>query len=601
MKKTTILLLTLALLLGLCPAISAEEPFQYEQRSDGVWITGANTGGDLTVPAEIGGVPVVGLADGAFYNRSDITSVTLPEGLREIGSQVFTGCSGIRQRLEIPDSVEYIDPWSLWTLPYAGKDFSAADRYRLTSRLGTDSFCSTGTLPGYTAVREGGLVYWLHGGEAELVSIRSFTGPVLTLPAKVGDLPLTSVGPYCCCSIESPLSLRHVIVPGTVKRLRAHAFQEIRLQSLYLAEGVERLEPCSLAVGFQETSITVPASAQAAAGPLFCRYPYIGKPTVYAYGGSEAARLALSEGCTLVRRDAVDGRCYGVYEGLDYYIEDGQAVIYGGRADPPFYEREVKEVPAEIDGFPVTEVAIGIYSGSRQILIPASVTKLNFKEGGLSSGDLILYYPGTYAERFCRQNRLNCQSVYSYWGPPFDDVTRDSWYYDAVCYVYGTGLMIGTGSMRFSPNGTASRAMLVTVLWRLSGAPETEDACPFEDVQPGSWYEPAVRWAYGAGVSVGVSETAFAPDAPVTREQIAVFLLRYAALRGSAVDARAEIVNYPDAGAVSDWAVEAIQWARAEGVIKGNLRDGDVYLDPQSKARRCEIAEMLMRFCAKID
>ena len=94
-----------------------------------------------------------------------------------------------------------------------------------------------------------------------------------------------------------------------------------------------------------------------------------------------------------------------------------------------------------------------------------------------------------------------------------------------------------------------------------------------------------------------MSETAFAPDAPVTREQIAALLMRFAQTQGMAADARAEIVNYPDVQTVSDWAVEAVRWARAAGILKGKLRGGDVYLDPRARARRCEIAEMLMRFC----
>ena len=598
MKRLTAILLTLALLLCRWPAVSALEPFRHELREDGVWITGANVGGDLTVPAEIGGVPVVDLADDAFYENETITSVALPEGLRFIGAHVFTRCTGIREPLRIPDSVEFIEPGALWSLAYSGKEFSAADRYSLVSD--GERFSRTGTIPGYSAVQADGCVYWMHAGEAELVAIRRVTASAITLPASVQGAALTAVGPWCCVRSDTTgQPYPHITVPGTVKRLRAHAFQNGRLASLFLAEGVQTLEPYSLAVNAGIT-ITVPASAVDVTGPLFKRFLGALMPQVYACGGSEAARLAEEEGCALVQRDAADGRYYGVLEGMAYYIQDGAVTIYGGKAPAQNYQSELRELPAQIEGCPVTEVSLSVFAGLRQLLIPPTVTDISYRKGDLDGSELLLYYPGTYAERFCRRNGLIAQSVYAYWMPPFDDVPKDSWYYNAVCYVYGTGLMFGTSAFRFAPNTAASRAMLVTVLWRMAGAPEPENGCPFADVPPGSWCEPAVCWAYAEGISKGVSETAFSPDAPVTREQLAALLLRYAQVKGMAADERAEIVNYPDAGAVSDWAVEAVRWARAAGIIKGNLRSGDVYLDPQAKARRCEIAEMLMRFCTGV-
>ncbi len=595
MRRIVVIFLALALLLGGWPTVRAAEDFKYEIRRDGVWITGANVGGDLTVPAEIDGVPVVGLADAAFYNNEAVTSLTLPEGLREIGTHVFTGCTGMRGTLRIPDSVESIAPWSLGTLAYSGKRYSAADRYRLTSY--NDSFSSTGTLPGCRTVQDGGLIYWLSGGEAELVSIQYFTEPVIVLPAEVLNCPLTAVGPWCCGRMESMCSedRPHVTVPGTVKRLRAHAFQNARIRSLYLEEGVQTLEPCSLAADAQAT-VTVPASASDVTGPLFRANGFIRPPMVYAYSGTAAERLAMAEDCDLIHRDAADGRYYGIREGIKYYIQDGRATIYGGGAHRHFQEEAIREIPALIDGCPVTGVAIGVFSGSGNILIPPGVTSLTLEAGGLQSSDRLLYYPGTYAERFCRGAGIESMSVYTWLGVPFDDVPQSSWYYEAVCYAYNEALMNGTGEQTFSPNAQTSRAMLVTVLWRMAGEPEAENPCPFADVKAGSWYYDAVRWAYEAGVTRGVSDAAFAPDAPVTREQIAALLLRCAQLQGRPADARAEIIYYPDAGAVSDWAVEAMRWARAAGVIKGTLRDGDVYLDPRAKARRCEIAEMLMRY-----
>ena len=312
-----------------------------------------------------------------------------------------------------------------------------------------------------------------------------------------------------------------------------------------------------------------------------------------------ALLLALALLCGLSAasaRASEAGKTYGVLDGLAYYIEDGQVTIYDGKlTGRP--EEELFEIPARIDGCPVTQVELRAFSGVRKLLFPPFVTRVNSLPGDVYGFKLFLYYPGTYAEQYCRRGEIESQNVFLYWGVPFSDTPENLWYHESVCFCYHTGLMNGTGAQTFSPNAEATRAMLVTVLWRMAGAPEPESPCPFDDVRAGSWYAPAVRWAHETGVSNGVSETAFAPDRPVTREQIAALLLRFAQTQGTAADGRAEITGYPDAGDVSDWALEGMQWAREAGIVKGNLRGGDVYLDPRSRARRCEIAEMLLRFC----
>ncbi|WP_294698427.1 S-layer homology domain-containing protein [uncultured Flavonifractor sp.] len=177
---------------------------------------------------------------------------------------------------------------------------------------------------------------------------------------------------------------------------------------------------------------------------------------------------------------------------------------------------------------------------------------------------------------------------------PFIDVDKTSWYIDAVHYVYDRSLMIGTDTDRFSPNGVTSRAMIATILWRMAGSPVVFDALPFADVADGTWYTDAVCWASAAGIVDGYGDGTFGPDDPVTREQLAAMLYRYAQFRGYdvSVGEYANILSYSDAQNVSEWAISAMQWACGAGIVNGCASQ----LNPQNDATRVEIAAMLMRF-----
>ena len=140
------------------------------------------------------------------------------------------------------------------------------------------------------------------------------------------------------------------------------------------------------------------------------------------------------------------------------------------------------------------------------------------------------------------------------------------------------------------------RASLVTVLWRAEGAPNAGSGTAFTDLTQG-WYLEAVSWAREHGIVEGVSLTQFAPDAPLTREQMVTILYRYAAHRGSSVGSRADLRRFIDGGSVSGFASGPMAWAVAEGLLFG--RDGG-RLDPQGKATRAEIAAVFARFAAQI-
>ena len=174
----------------------------------------------------------------------------------------------------------------------------------------------------------------------------------------------------------------------------------------------------------------------------------------------------------------------------------------------------------------------------------------------------------------------------------FADLTSGSWYYDGVRCALENGLMTGTSARTFAPDRPVTRAMLVTILWRLAGEPYGR-VSPFEDVLPGSWYAQAVSWAYDKGIVTGVTATSFQPDAPVTREQLCAILCRYAALTGKNTAASASLDAFTDRAQVSAYAEASVRWALQTGLLTGV---GDGRLAPRSGATRAQLAVLLQRF-----
>ena len=179
---------------------------------------------------------------------------------------------------------------------------------------------------------------------------------------------------------------------------------------------------------------------------------------------------------------------------------------------------------------------------------------------------------------------------------PFGDVDDGDWFADAVRFVYENGLMNGTGETAFSPDVTTSRAMIVTILWRLEDEPVVNYLMDFTDVDPAAYYAEAVRWAASEGIVTGTSATSFAPGDPITREQLATMLYRYAQTMGYDVSIGEEtnILSYTDFADMSEYAIPAMQWACGAGIINGT---SERTLTPQGSATRAQVAAMIMRFC----
>ncbi len=181
---------------------------------------------------------------------------------------------------------------------------------------------------------------------------------------------------------------------------------------------------------------------------------------------------------------------------------------------------------------------------------------------------------------------------------PFTDVKEGRWSYDAVSYAFEKGYMKGTSEDKFSPAGTMTRAMVVTVLFRREGTPAeydsvTDGTMKFTDIPANEWYTEAVEWAYSTGVVNGLSETKFGPKASITREQLATMLYRYSENAPVSVSGRADLETFSDGTAVSGWAKEAVSWAVEAALVKGTDR-GE--LDPKGLATREQFAAIMERY-----
>ena len=178
-------------------------------------------------------------------------------------------------------------------------------------------------------------------------------------------------------------------------------------------------------------------------------------------------------------------------------------------------------------------------------------------------------------------------------GLPFTDVQAGAWYADAVKYVFDQGLMSGMSAQEFGPDGQVTRGQVVTILWRLAGSP-TVSGKAFPDVSASAWYADAVAWASANGVVSGYENGGFGPGDPVTREQLAAILYRYAQLSGKDTDQTADLSGYTDSVTISAWAPQALKWAVGSGLISGT---GTHTLSPRGTATRAQIAVILQNFC----
>lgn len=175
----------------------------------------------------------------------------------------------------------------------------------------------------------------------------------------------------------------------------------------------------------------------------------------------------------------------------------------------------------------------------------------------------------------------------------FQDVKETAWYHDAVSYAVSKGWMNGVSSGIFEPDSSMTRAMLTTVLYRLEGKPSVSGASSYTDVTSGTWYTDAVIWASNHKIVSGYGNGLFGTNQNITREELAVMLRNYAAFKNGSAAKSNDLSVYSDTKEISPWALDAMKWANAEGLLLGR---SDKTLAPKGTATRAEVATLLMRF-----
>ena len=607
MKYAARFLVVVLLLSLFTPCLQAEDalPFTYEIKNNEVILT-SYTGpdsGTVVIPDEIEGLPVTTFGKNLFAGRSSL-EYNLPKYLRRIlpGAMPLDG-----KEITIPSTVTEIAPDSIWRAKAIHCErYSTAAQYADVEGI---PVVYTDDATSGQEIKADGFTFWVKNGEATLVRAVSEERCTLYIPDHIYEYPVTQIASYTTRNNVKDTYHQDIytsiVIPATVRRIDSYAFfyrnNYSRIRSIYLCEGVQSVGNYALYqsdIQADTVYLTLPNSLQEFGRDeeqlWNSRYIH-----VFAAENSVGAEYASRAAATFHNNHAADGTITGNYANMDFRIQNGEVTIIKcdsacGSIDP--------FLPSYIDGYPVTELAylslltIDRISSSAYAVLPPTLKRLDYDVfGGSPENHLLLYYPGTPAEKLVQYQRYPYANIYDVLALPYQDVQQGDWYYSAVSFAYYNGLMNGVADMLFDPNGTMTRAMLVTVLWRLDGG-SADGTSPYTDVPEGTWYTDGVIWATENGIVNGVGNGKFDPNGTVTREQIATILYRYAAYRGVDVTDRASLDLFTDAGAVSDYARAPMQWAVQTKLISGRLDHKQLYLAPQSGGTRAEVATILMRF-----
>ncbi len=567
---------------------------------------------------------VLTIGDEAFSECSMLRIAVIPEGMTEIGEGVFLNCSAL-SCVAIPTGITYIGERafegcsSLWCVGYTG---TAQQWNRIDVGPGNEELITSNVYPGMkSAGLEGDSLYMaLNDGTAIFVRYYG-TDEVVTVDGTFDGCTVVSVGESAFYGTKYT---EKIILPGTVRSIGRSAFYMCpNLTSVNIPEGVETV-PSAAFSGC--TSLVEPALPDSVTS--------VGS---FAFRGcSSIIRMTLPDGVTAIGRSAFEGYSSlesvtvgkkvssigtdafldctslsdiyygGSREEWDAVSKDGAAISpdvmihFGGQPHEHVWTDEVTAPTCTEQG----------YTTHRCGVCGKTVTDSYVPAPGHDwDGGVVTIHATDTTEGLKTYTCLRCGEIKTETIPKtvgglvdttkiFSDVKAGSWFKRAVDFVYTYGLMNGMTETTFAPNAAMSRAMLVTVLWRAEDSPAPAGTTPFTDLRA-KWYKDAVAWAYGNEIVNGMTATTFAPDAALSREQIAAIMYRFTEYKGGDVSARADLSGFPDGGKTHSYAKNAVSWAVAEGLISGVKAGDKVLLDPRGNATRAQVATILMRYLEK--
>ena len=491
---------------------------------------------------------VTSIGDYAFSGCSSLTSVTIPDSVTSIGDDAFSDCESLTS-VTIPDSV---------------------------TSIGNCAFASCTSLTGIW-VAEGNSHY---ASDASGVLFNKGMHTLVQCPGAFAAYTIpdsvTRIGErafYYCTSLTS------VTIPNSVRSIGKWAFRGCSsLTSVTIPNSVTSIDDGTFASCTSLTSVTIPNSVT-----YFGEWAFddcTSLTDVY-YAGSKAQWKAL--GISFSGND--DLLTANIHYNYVSHTHSYKDIVTAPTCTAKGY---TTHTCACGDSYVDTYTdALGHAWDSGKVTKPATETEDGVKtftctRCGEAKTEVI---PATGVVDVTEM---------------FTDVSH-SWADDGIQYCVTHQLMSGIGNNLFGPKLTTTRAQIVQILYNLEGEPKVSGTTPFTDLT-NDWYQDAILWAYQTGVVAGTSSTTFAPDQPVTREQIAVILMEYVTrvLKLERTWTPADLSAFPDADSVSDWAKDAMADAVALGLISGASNGGQTYLEPQGSATREQVATILMEFCKNV-
>ncbi len=551
-----------------------------------------------------------------IFSKTGITDLTLPESMGDItGKRVFSSCPNLK-RVIFPDNMKIISGSFLFIDCPLLSDVVFPEK--LEAITGSSILSGTGlesvTFP--TSLKE--------LGDSTFASCASLKE--VQLPE---GLQILGDESFRNCTL-----LQSIALPEELESIGAGAFMDCSsLEEIHISNGVKQIGDCCFLGCEMLSEVTLPESLESLGSYAFCE--------------TDITELQIPASLAYFGNLPIGGKQTFYPTGVVWVYDTEHAYTLYFAGDMPEWEpNPIPNLPSTCCYFPRenstwTENLRNLLDGlttyrirwlATDVTLPESVeliagfgkqltaqvrpaddpnlaltwtssdeTVVQVDETGMCTG----IAPGTAvitASAGGGAYSAQCQvTVLENSAPHYEDVPESAWYYEAVQYTSAHGLFQGMTETKFGPNLTMTRGMLVTVLYRMEGEPAVEGQThPFTDVDASRYYGDAITWAANSGVVNGMTDTRFAPEAAVTREQMVTILYRYAKLKGADVTAKGELESFPDHDQVKPYARDAFSWAVGAGIIQGDSNGSVATLSPRNSATRAQVAAVLMRYLEQL-